>query len=496
MKNLNEVLDEYSKSDMYPFHMPGHKRRVFDEENPYLYDMTEVDGVDDLHDPQEVIKYEEERIKRLYKADKSYILVGGSTVGNLAAIYSCTKDGDNVLIQRNSHKSMYNALEIRHSKVSYLKSRTDENNIFMPVSKEEVIEALDKNKAIKAVVITSPTYEGYHVKIKEIAEECHKRQAILIVDQAHGAHLGFHDRFLESAVSYADITVQSFHKTLPALTQTAVMHIKGDRVDLNRVRNALDIFETSSPSYVLMKSVSKCMDLIEEKTDIFQDYVDKLDAFYEACGNLKNIKIVKEKAQIKDPGKLVILTIVNSMTGVELAGILSEKYQIETELSSFNYVLAMTSIMDSRRGFERLAIALKEIDEDISKSKNEEVKIIDIANKEKGIEKSINLKPKKVMELYEAKAKDYEVIKIRKKQDPNHGKADDLNDYECLGMEKAKGRISYNLICIYPPGSPIVAPGEEITEEVINLLKAAKETGLHITGLYVDEQEEGLLVVK
>ncbi|MBO6127815.1 MAG: aminotransferase class I/II-fold pyridoxal phosphate-dependent enzyme, partial [Pseudobutyrivibrio sp.] len=192
--SLEKILEDYSKSNMYPFHMPGHKRML---DGPYKIDMTEVDGVDDLHDPEAVIAEEQERLARIYGADKSFILVGGSTVGNLAAIYSSCSENDLILIQRNSHKSVYNGAILRHLKVGYINSKADENGIYRAATLEEIKSAVEKYGMPKAILLTSPTYEGYHCKLDEISKYCHEEGIILIVDQAHGAHLGFNDEFKE-----------------------------------------------------------------------------------------------------------------------------------------------------------------------------------------------------------------------------------------------------------------------------------------------------------
>lgn len=448
--SLKKTLEEYSKSNMYPFHMPGHKRGF---DGIYKIDMTEVEGVDDLHDASGVIAEEQKRLARLFGAEDSHILVGGSTVGNLASIYACCNEGDSVIIQRNSHKSVYNAVMLRHLKTDYIEPELFENGIFKAVTLENVKEAVEKCvKNPKAIVITSPTYEGFHAPIKEISKYCYDKGIILIVDQAHGAHLGFHPAFTNIAVGYADITIQSLHKTLPSLTQTAAMHISGDRVNRERVSEALDIFETSSPSYVLMNSISQCLDILEDSGKLFVDYVDNLRDFYKISGELKNLNLSQDKKEIKDPGKIVISTENTNITGVELAKILREKYQLETELSSFAYVLAMTSIMDTKEGFDRLKFALKEIDKTLSEG---HIKVPNL---------SVNYKKK--LEIFEAKA------------------GDELK----MSLEQAIGKTSAAMVCLYPPGAPIIVPGEEITEESIAIIKEAKEKMLHVTGMDVERE--------
>ena len=444
---LNQVLENYSKSNIYPFHMPGHKRML---EGEYQIDMTEVDGVDDLHNPKGVIADEEERLAKIYGSDKSYMLVGGSTIGNLCAIYASTNENDLILIQKNSHKSVYNGSTIRHLNVGYIFTELDGDTIYRAVTLEQIKEAIAVYGKPKTIVITSPTYEGYVCDIEKIGKFCRENEIILIVDSAHGAHFGFNKYFPNPVINHADITIQSLHKTLPSLTQTAVLHLNGNRVRSERIREALDIFETSSPSYVLMKSMSDCMDIVENNEDIFTEYVDNLMRFYKASGELKKIQIRTDEESKRDIGKLIISTKCTNITGVELARTLREKYKIETELASFSYVLAMTSIMDSKLGFERLSQALSEIDEKLSDGK---IEIPLLASKSE-----------KKLELWQAKAVDGKYIKL----------AD------------AVGRVCRDMVCLYPPGSPVVVPGELITSDIINLINKAIKTGIHVTGITND----------
>ena len=444
--SLKKTLENYSKSNMYPFHMPGHKRML---DGPYKIDMTEVPGVDDLHDPEDVIAEDQARLARLYQSDRAYMLVGGSTVGNLAAIYASLNENDFVLIQRNSHKSVYNGVTLRHLRVGYLNPEIDENGIYQAITLGEIKSKMEQNKEKpKAIVITSPTYEGYYCDVCAIAEYCHSKNILLIVDEAHGAHLGFYKCFPNQASYVADITITSLHKTLPCLTGCAALLVKGDRIDSNRLREALDIFETSSPSYVLMNSISNCIDLLEKPMDYFENYVDNLEDFYSFSGKLKALQIITEKTDKKDMGKIVISTKYTNITGVELAKILREKYEIETELSSFSYLLAMTSIMDSKEGFERLKQALIEIDASLQKGEIS----VPIAD---------NITPVKKMELWEAKTK------------PTT--SSELKD--------AIGLVSSSMICLYPPGAPVIVPGEVITEESVSIIEEAKKAKIHVTGL-------------
>ncbi len=424
--------------------MPGHKRL---KDGCYEIDMTEVDGVDDLHDPQDVIKEEQQRLAKVYGAKESFMLVGGSTVGNLSAIYGVCNENDLILIQRNSHKSVYNGTILRHLKVGYINSELDENGIYRAVKLSDICKAIDIYGKPKAIEITSPTYEGFICNIDEISNYCKEKDIVLIVDEAHGAHLGINKYFPGTSVGRSDITIQSLHKTLPCLTMTAALHISGDRIDSRKIKAAVDIFESSSPSYVLMNSISECLDFIDKSEKPFEDYVDNLTDFYKFSGQLKHLNVLNFSKDIKDLGKIVISTKKTDITGVKLAALLRDNYELETELSSFSYVLAMTSVMDTKEGFNRLKKALKEIDDSIDDG-NVKVPLL-------------NVDSQKIMEPWEAKSCDEKMVPLK----------------------EAKGNCSGDMICLYPPGAPIIVPGEIITGEAIDVIEKALNNGIHVTGL-------------
>ena len=247
-QNLYEKLNELAKSDIYPFHMPGHKRQL--QESPFdvisKIDITEITDFDDLHEPEGILKEEQEFAAGLYGADHTYYIVNGSTCGVLTAISAVCRWGDTIVMARNCHKSAYHAAYLQNLKVEYVEpQRSEEGYPAGPVLAEEIEHALqraEKKQAARAVILTSPTYEGVLSDISAIAEIVHAHHAVLIVDGAHGAHLGFSAEFPQSAVSQgADLIIQSLHKTLPAMTQTALLHVCGNRVDLQHVQQYLDI---------------------------------------------------------------------------------------------------------------------------------------------------------------------------------------------------------------------------------------------------------------
>ena len=456
MSNLQEKLEKYYKEDYLPMHMPGHKRNVelLGEKLPYKIDITEIDGFDDLHHAEGLIKNIENKAKKIFGSKKSFLLVNGSTCGILAGIRSVVNFGDKVLVARNSHKSAYNAIELNGLNPIYILPKIGEDGIDRNIDIVEVEEKLKENKDIKLVIITSPTYEGVISNIKAISDIAHKYNVPVLVDEAHGAHLKFMERIKdkEAINCSADIVVQSLHKTLPALTGTALLHIRGNLVKEENVARELSIFETSSPSYILMSSIEECLEIIEKRgKELFEEYQNNLKYFYNKSKNFKNLKILGNEIENKDYydfGKIVIKTNETNITGKELADILRNDYKIELEMSSINYALAMTSICDGKENFKRLLYALIDIDNKLEKKYKEKEKL------------DITLQlPKKELSILET-------IKN--------------TNSEFKTYKETEGRISKEYIWVYPPGIPLITPGEVISKELIKRIEEFRKANIEI----------------
>lgn len=452
MGNLYQKLEKYSKKDIVPLHMPGHKRntKMLGTQLPYNIDITEIDGFDDLHHADGIIKNIQEKAQKIYNAKKSFLLINGTTCGILAGIRSFVKKNDKVLVARNCHKSVYHAIELNELKPIYVMPKTNEDGINLGITPKEVKNKIKENPDVKLVVLTSPTYEGIISNIKEIVKICHENKIPVLVDEAHGAHLKFMNKTKElSAVDAgADIVVQSVHKTLPALTQTSLLHINGNMVNEEKLKHELSIFETSSPSYILMASIENCLDFLQQNENMFEKYEENLEYFYSKTKEIKKLEILKNKLtdQYFDDGKIVIITTKTNITGKELSEILRKKYKIELEMSSVNYAIAMTSVCDSKENVERLINALIDIDAKLEIQKMPKYEFE-------------NILPIISKSIYEAEKED-KFVKI---------------DYR-----KVEGRISKEYMWVYPPGIPIITPGEIISKDIINLLEQISEAGLEI----------------
>lgn len=461
MSDLYKNLLDYSKSDYYPFHMPGHKRNMEEGINPFDYDITEIDGFDNLHNPQGVLKVAMEEAAKFYGTDKTYYLVNGSTCGLLAAICGVTSRGDKILLARNCHKAVYNAMYLNELRAEYvIPEYIEMYGINGGISPEKIKMALDENRDIKAVVITSPTYEGVVSDVQAISEIVHKYGIPLIVDEAHGAHFGLYPGLPKSAIEMgADIIIQSVHKTLPSLTQTALLHIKSKIVNINEIERFLHIYQSSSPSYVLMSSIDECINKIKnDGMFMFEPYVKRLEVMLNHEKQLTHLKVIgreivgKNAVYDLDPSKIVISVRGTSYTGKRIYKEMLERFHIQLEMASGDYVIAMTSPMDTEDGMLRLFMAMVEIDRDIRLYGEE---------KKTEIIKYELSKPIVMENIYKAIHSDAEEILL----------------------ENAAGKISSEYVYLYPPGSPIVAPGELITGDVIRLVNEYKNSGLSIEGM-------------
>ena len=435
---LLEHLKTYTNT-LLPMHMPGGKRR-FASDLPYQWDVTEVEGTDDLHDPEGILLEMNRRAAALWGAESSFVTVNGSTGGLLAAVRA-TGEGE-ILMGRNCHKSVYNAMTLCRRKAHYLLPHEGE---ILPA---EVEEALEKHESITTLLITSPTYEGVISDIAAIARVCHAHGVTLIVDEAHGAHLGF--SFGESAVTLgADIVVQSLHKTLPALTQTAVVHCKNSFA--SALAKELAVFESSSPSYILMASADECFAFLgsEAGKNAMEDYKNNLLAVREKLKtNLKHFRLLDSPRY--DIGKLVILTEGTGVTGKALADALREDYKIETEMALPRSLTAMTSVCDTEKELNAFAEAVLALD---ARAKPEEAHPLPPPSL-----------PQKVCEPFELRGKE--------------GKP--------CPMEEAIGEISLSYLWAYPPGIPLLMPGERVDKPLVDSLQAYREAGIPLHGLSAD----------
>ena len=491
---LLERLTEYAGSDAYPFHMPGHKRREIPDgipggfPDPYGIDITEIDGFDNLHHAEGILKDAMETAAAIYGADRSWYLVNGSTCGILSAVFATTENGGKILTARNCHKAVYHAICLNRLEAEYLyPEEITEFGINGGIRAEDVRKALEKDAMhcagnsgdvrgkitkIQAVLITSPTYEGVVSDIRVIADVAHEYGIPLIVDEAHGAHLEYADQchsFPKSALEYgADIVIQSLHKTLPCFTQTAILHVKGKLVDQDRISRYLSMFQTSSPSYLFMAGMERCIRYMDgDGRNEMIRYEKRLERFMERMEGLQVLEVLDREICGKyrtvagwDPSKIVVSTMrAEDFHGEELAETLRRKYHLEMEMTAPEYVIAMTSLMDTEEGFERLGTALLEIDGALRRRTESGRKEKAASETPEGLESKVS-HPVRRMLICEAMDA----------------------DTERTAFQDTVGKVSAEFVYLYPPGIPIIAPGEVFTDAIVEKIMAYKAAGLLVQG--------------
>ena len=491
-------LAAYARSDMYPFHMPGHKRRTGPEDsfmnscvdsftNPFAVDITEIEGFDNLHHPEGILKDSMKWAADVYGADQTYYLINGSTGGILAAVCGSVPRGGRILVSRNCHKSVYHGICLNQLKTSYVYPQEIEGlGIQGGITAEDVDRMLNRYMDTQAVLIVCPTYDGIVSDIEAIARIVHRAGLPLIVDEAHGAHFRYDAMFPVSALDLgADVVIQSVHKTLPSLTQTALLHIKCNRpdggcyADRERIDRYIHMVQSSSPSYVLMASIENSIYQMEQ-TDM-APYGKQLHKLRRRLGQMRHLRLADTgligQAGIRDLdiSKIVVSTRgtclypaedgLTGFTGAQLDDILRREYHLEMEMCGADYVTAITTVMDSGEGLERLGDALTRIDSQLT----------DAGYKPDG--RSGNQKS---------------VYSMRCDTAMSMGEAME-EKMASVGLEDSAGCISGEFVYIYPPGIPIVAPGEWISRPILEVILEYRDKGLPVQGLS-DQTLETILV--
>lgn len=505
MEYLYKKLKDYASSGYYGFHMPGHKRSgaLTGAELPYDIDITEIEGFDDLHHAGGILKQAQNRAASVYHAEETHYLVNGSTVGILSAILGSTRRGDRVLMARNCHRSVYNAVLLNELEPVYIYPELLEGTeLNGHISPEKTARLLEENPDIKVTVITSPTYDGVVSDIRNIANIVHKRGGILILDEAHGAHFGFHPDFPENGnMQGADVVIHSLHKTLPALTQTALLHLNRKRVDRKGVRRYLHMLQSSSPSYVLMAGIDECVRVLEEShKGIFDQYTQLLRQTRKRLGMLHNLKLVE--ADVYDMSKIVISTAgciikdeeeIKKFTGKDLYNILNDKYFLQMEMAAASYAIAMTSPADTEEGMDRLVSALTEIDGKLAKDIDDEGNNAKIRERtglnlaDAALETAESLRdvwtenkqiytPSQAVWLKE----EAEEGSFKEAEGDTAGNCQGKTEY--VSLPECAGRVALEYAYIYPPGIPLIVPGERISAGTADQLQRYEAAGLQIEG--------------
>ena len=475
--NLYDALTQYSFSGAYPFHMPGHKRRSAHLCDPSLIDLTEIDGFDNLHHAEGILQEAQMRAAALYGSSETHFLVNGSTAGILSAIGACAKPGGCLVMARSSHRSAFHAVGLNRLRTVYLYPDLNQGlnqDLNGPISPSQVEDALLRHENVCAVFLTSPTYDGVVSDIAAIARIAHSHGAALIVDEAHGAHFGMHGMFPESSVKLgADLVIHSLHKTLPALTQTALIHVNGPLVDRRRLRHLLSVYQTSSPSYVLMASADQCIGLLSERGNaLFDAYAGRLQHFYETT-RLSRLSFL----HTDDPSRILICPPApagagaGGMNAMCLYHTLRERFRLQPEMVGPSCVLMLSSVCDDEEGFARLSEALLTLDREL-----------DAEIRSEGFRDSV-------------KSLSAAADPVSRKPSASPEEADVFKAQVCctiaqameertvaVSFSEAQGRISAEYLFCYPPGVPLLVPGERIDARIIHKAYEMRDGGYSMQG--------------
>ena len=474
---LEKYFQHYNEKNLLPLHMPGHQRkRDMGTALPYAYDYTEVEELDNLHAPEGILQEAMNRTAAYYGCSDCFYLVNGSSSGLQAGIFTLLEEGDEVVVARNCHRSVFYALSLRKAKIHFLLPEFWEDfSCFGSVSLKEVERLIKEFPKSKALIFTSPSYEGVVSDVEGIARLCHENGLSLLVDEAHGAHFSPKrgTSFPGSAISLgADLVVQSPHKTLCSLTQSAWILGNGQGYSREKLFFYLSVFQTTSPSYPLMLSLEKATTLLETEGEaLFSHWKEVMESFREKARTLSHFSFLWEKEEAcfaMDFTKIFLRVqgIPKLRLGKDLAKLLREDYGIESEMHSGENLLLMTGPFISEEDMDRLFIALKDIERRFGEEKGKPLrsKLLSSA-------------------LYQISIAD-NTLQI----------SEGLKEGEELNLRDGEGRICLEYLSLYPPGIPLLFPGEKLTAEKIQGIEALEKDGIELQYSRHRQGESGKLI--
>ena len=475
-----KALKAYAASGTLPFHMPGHKLGAgipdyFLTEIEKL-DLTEIPGTDDLHKAEGVLKEAQDLAASAFGALRSWFVVNGSTTGIHAAVAAACRPGQRLITSRDCHKSVVNGMLMAGITPYYIMPEySDEFCLSTGTIPDELEKAITAAPDAPAVFITRPNYYGICSDIKKIAEIVHSHEKILIVDEAHGPHFSFNDRLPVSALEAgADICVQSAHKTLPALTQGAYLHIGSDRVDQERIGYFLGMYQTTSPSYIIMAFLDIAREIMQRQgKEMLDRLLDSIQANRGRLGNGALRLLSKESVPgfDHDATRLVVNVSGLGTTGYETEKVLRTEYRIQAEMSDFSNVVFISTAADSPGTTDRLFDALACLQQRSYSGAGPAAK----AAGHEHMRKWSRLKQRHAdlmeqqMESWHAASLEYRDIMGA--------------DAERVRLADAAGRISKCVISPYPPGTALICPGEMITQEAVDFVMDVARAGGNIHGV-------------
>lgn len=493
---LYEALKEYRDRQDASFHVPGHKNgQAYQHLNKDVgaftgmleIDATEITGTDDLHHPEGAIRDAQELAAKLFGAEETFFLVGGSTAGNVALILSvCTAPGEIMLVQRNVHKSVIHGLMLANANAVFLEPQLDADSGLMTIPSEHTVrEALRRYPGAKGLLVTNPNYYGMGSSLAAIADLCHASGIPLLVDEAHGAHYGLHPALPKGALEAgADGVVQSTHKMLTAMTMGAMLHVQGDLLNVNVLRQRLAMIQSSSPSYPIMASLDLSRSMIQSQgANFFKAALGLAEQLKEGIGNLQRIQFLKTGASgennaysIQDPFKVVLYDVIGDWSGYRLQEVLEAEGCVP-EMSDDRYVVLALSPATSQSDIDRLLAALKLIDEFMKVSTWNIEKKTNINDE---MQKGLDTRVEAEIDLYQGDQTNAEAVSEMVPFDLRIVAAEDI---ESIPVEETEGRQAAEMLIPYPPGIPLLYPGERISDRTVVQLISLKRAGAKCQGV-------------
>lgn len=467
---LMDILLARARRGVTSFHTPGHKNgqgidkrlRSFTGRNVYKLDVTVFPEVDSLHDPVGPIKKAQQLMAAAYGVKYSQFLVNGSSVGNMAMLMAGCLPGDSVIVSRNAHKSTLSGIIMSGVWPIWIQPKIDQHlDVIFDSDAAQIEQALQQFPEAKAVFVTSPTYHGITTDLKKIAELCHARGKLLLVDEAHGPHLKFHPDLPISAIEAgADLCVQSTHKILSALSQGSVLHVNSDQVDISRVRKILSLLQTTSPNYFIMASLDaarrqvffqgkKIFSRIMRLAEDARERINRLQRFY--CITQGEIRA---KGYDLDVTKLSINVTRTGLAGHDVEEILAKEYGIQVDCADIFNLIAIMGVGTTRKDVERLIAALEDLDK-----------------KEPGHEKNWVLQLPSLSTEMAMTPRDVFLAQRTKR----------------VPLSRAAGHICAQTLTPYPPGIPVLIPGERITQEIVEFIMDLAGKDIRISGQETEE---------
>lgn len=477
---LVEAMWSYNKDRVYPFHTPGHKggrglearyKSILSKTSQEM-DVGLMGELDSIHAPKMYIKQAQDNASKLYGADRSFFAVNGTSEAIHAMIMSAVKPGEKILLPRNSHRSVAGAVILAGAKCEFINPCYNKKYGFnTQITPLQIKEALDKDSSIKAVLITTPNYYGLSANLREIIEIVHAKNALVLVDEAHGPHLGFSKEMPESALSLgADLVSQSTHKILGAMTQCSILHARGKNVDIDRVAATMSLLTSTSPNYLLMGSIdAACTQFANSGTEMMVDALVAAEKLRAVLRSIPSLCVLEAEEALKlegvgafDPTKVTVKVAGLGLTGVEVGDAL-RRARIAVELVDKNNVLFLVTYADNNPDYESALFRIKTVFERLEKEgkKNREA-----INEEKNKVAKINIEnfalpnATQILDMREAFYSDVEVISFK----------------------EAEGRICAEQISFYPPGIPVILPGEQFSKDVLEYCLKMLSLNLTVNG--------------